>query len=70
MAENKGSESTGSAAEATDPNEDQKAKFREALDRKSKASHKGASAGTGKGPVYGEHAAEANKREFRRKSGG
>jgi hypothetical protein len=54
-----------------DPAEDQKAKFREALDRKSKAAHH-ASGGGGQssGPARGEHAAEANKREFRRKSGG
>jgi hypothetical protein len=57
--------------QSTDPDEDQKAKFREALDRKSKASHKSSGGGgTNSGPARGEHAAEANKREFRRKSGG
>ena len=51
--------------------EDQKAKFREALERKSKASHRTSSGGqqntTG---AHGEHGAESSKREFRRKSGG
>ena len=58
--------------QASDPNEDMKAKYREALDRKTKASHKSAATGTGKGPggAHSEHASEANKREFRRKSGG
>ena len=54
-----------------DPTEDQKAKFREALERKSKASHHSSGGGgQNSGPARGEHAAEANKREFRRKSGG
>ena len=54
-----------------DPAEDQKAKFREALERKNKTSHKSSGGGaTNSGPARGEHAAEANKREFRRKSGG
>jgi hypothetical protein len=64
-------------ADATDPVEDQvedhKAKFREALERKQKQTHRSASGGpSGKGPsgAYSEHASEANKREFRRKSGG
>ena len=60
-------------ADAKDPVEDQKAKFREALERKSQQSHRSSSgAPTGKGPsgAHGEHASEANKREFRRKSGG
>jgi hypothetical protein len=56
----------------SDPNEDVKAKYREALERKTKASHRSAATGTGKGPAgaHSEHASEANKREFRRKSGG
>jgi len=55
-----------------DPNDDVKAKFREALDRKNASSHRSAASGPGKGSsgAQGEHAAEANKREFRRKSGG
>ena len=54
-----------------DPTEDQKAKFREALDRKSKASHKTASSGpNGTTGAHGEHSAEGGKRQFRRKSGG
>ena len=55
----------------SDPAEDQKAKFREALERKNKTSHHASGGGTSStGPARGEHAAEANKREFRRKSGG
>jgi Family of unknown function (DUF5302) len=59
-------------AEQTDPNEDQKAKFREALERKSQASHRTSGRGPGSESTgaKGEHAAEAHKREFRRKSGG
>jgi hypothetical protein len=51
---------------------DVKARFRDALERKSKASHHASGAGSGKGSpgAHAEHAAEANKREFRRKSGG
>ena len=57
--------------QSTDPAEDQKAKFREALERKNTTSHKSSGGGaTNSGPARGEHAAEANKREFRRKSGG
>jgi hypothetical protein len=58
-------------ADAKDPVEDQKAKFREALERKSQQSHRSSTGGaSGKGPAGTEHASEANKREFRRKSGG
>jgi hypothetical protein len=60
-------------ADAKDPVEDQKAKFREALERKQKQTHRSSTGGSsGKGPsgAYSEHASEANKREFRRKSGG
>ena len=54
-----------------EPNEDVKAKFREALERKSKATHRTSSRGPdGTSPAHGEHAAESSKREFRRKSGG
>lgn len=52
-------------------NADVKAKYLEALQRKSKAPH----GPTPRGPestsgAHGEHAAEGSKREFRRKSGG
>ncbi len=48
-----------------------KRKFREALDRKSKASHAGSSHTGGTGSAaQGEHAAAGGKRQFRRKSGG
>jgi hypothetical protein len=55
-----------------DENEDLKQKYREALERKSKTQHKSASKGAAEGSrgAKGEHAAEANKREFRRKAGG
>ena len=58
--------------QASDPDEDMKAKYREALERKSKTQHKTAGKGSADGSrgAKGEHAAEANKREFRRKSGG
>ena len=52
--------------------EDLKAKYREALERKQKTQHKSSTKGTAEGSrgAKGEHAAEANRREFRRKSGG
>jgi hypothetical protein len=55
-----------------DPVDDQKAKFLEALERKQKGHQHPSGGSVGKGPsgAYGEHATEANKREFRRKSGG
>ena len=59
--------------QASGPDEDLKAKYREALERKSKAGRPTSQGGTGgKGPsgASSEHASEANKREFRRKSGG
>jgi hypothetical protein len=59
--------------QASDPNEDMKAKYREALERKSTAARptsKGGGGGKGPGGAHSEHASEANKREFRRKSGG
>jgi hypothetical protein len=56
----------------SDPTEDQKAKFREALERKKNTAHRNSTQGAAEGArgAKGEHAAEANKREFRRKSGG
>ena len=56
---------------ADKPEDDQKAKFREALERK----NKGASRPTGSKHASGEHVAGEHgpavaKREFRRKSGG
>lgn len=52
--------------------EDLKAKYREALDRKAKTQHKSSAKGSAEGSrgAKGEHAAEANRREFRRKAGG
>ncbi|MDA8435758.1 MAG: DUF5302 domain-containing protein [Actinomycetales bacterium] len=54
-----------------EPNEDVKAKFREALERKSKAAHHPSARGPETtSAAHGEHGAESTKREFRRKSGG
>lgn len=57
---------------ADNADEDLKAKYREALERKSKSQHKSSTKGTADGSrgAKGEHAAEASRREFRRKSGG
>lgn len=54
------------------PDDDLKAKYREALERKQKTQHKSSTKGGAEGSrgAKGEHAAEANRREFRRKSGG
>jgi hypothetical protein len=56
----------------SEPNDDVKAKYREALERKNKSSNRPTGGGTSKGSpgAHGEHAAESTKREFRRKSGG
>ena len=51
-------------------NEDLKAKYREAMDKKNKASHGGSSHAEGGSAAHGEHAAQGTKRQFRRKSGG
>ncbi len=54
-----------------EPNSDVKAKYREALERKAKASHGPSTRGPdSSSAAHGEHAAETTKREFRRKSGG
>ena len=59
-------------AEKNAPDDDLKAKYREALERKKGSSRPSAKPAGGKGPggAHAEHASEANKREFRRKSGG
>jgi hypothetical protein len=53
------------------PEDDQKAKFREALERKNKGASRpsGSKHGT-EGHAHGEHGPEGGKRQFRRKSGG
>jgi hypothetical protein len=51
--------------------EDVKAKFREALERKAGVKHGPSTRGPeGESTAHGEHGAENSKREFRRKSGG
>ncbi len=58
-------------AEGSAADDDQKARFREALERKNKTSHPTSGGGAKGSPgAHGEHGAEATKREFRRKSGG
>ena len=49
--------------------EDAKAKFREALERKKAASHRGASGTEGAGAVKGSETAGPVQRRFQRKSG-
>ena len=53
-----------------DPNEDTKRKFREALERKKAKASGGASHADGGGKQVHAHGPVANRREFRRKSGG
>ncbi|WP_026554104.1 DUF5302 domain-containing protein [Arthrobacter sp. 35W] len=58
-----------SAAPAdTTASEEMKAKFREALDRKSHQHHATVEAATG-AKINHQHGSESQKREFRRKSG-
>ena len=66
---------TGDAEAPAGPaaNDDVKAKFRAALDRKNHAAHDPASGGTHEdaaGKAHGPHSAAGGKREFRRKAGG
>ena len=55
---------------ASDPNEDTKRKFREALERKKAKSAGAAGRAEGGGKQVHAHGPVANRREFRRKSGG
>jgi Family of unknown function (DUF5302) len=59
-------------AAATDPMEDVKRQFREALERKHGRGAEAGAAGDGRDPskVHGTHGPVQNKRTFRRKSGG
>ncbi|HET7900723.1 MAG TPA: DUF5302 domain-containing protein [Candidatus Nanopelagicales bacterium] len=54
------------------PDDDLKAKYREALERKNASKHTTSTKGSAEASrgAKGEHASEANRREFRRKSGG
>jgi hypothetical protein len=56
--------------QASDANDDVKAKYREALEKKNKGSQGGTSHAEGGSAAHGEHAAQGTKRQFRRKSGG
>lgn len=58
------------ADEQPDPNEDTKRKFREALERKKAKGGGGASHADAGGKQAHAHGPVANRREFRRKSGG
>ena len=53
-----------------DPPEDQKDKFREALERKRGQQHANNGATQNDSKVHGEHSRAGGKRTFRRKSGG
>lgn len=52
------------------PNEDVKAKFREALERKKAAGHRTAEGAEHTGAVHGPETTGPSQRMFRRKSGG
>jgi hypothetical protein len=57
-------------SEPTEPTDDAKARFREALDRKQSKHAQGAGGGPqGDSKIHGEHGAAGGKRTFRRKSG-
>ena len=51
------------------PNDDVKAKFREALERKKNASHRSAEGAEQTGSVHGPETTGGGQRMFRRKSG-
>ncbi|GAA1872939.1 DUF5302 domain-containing protein [Myceligenerans crystallogenes] len=55
--------------DSTKPSEDAKAKFREALDRKNKASHRSAESDRNTGSVHGSETTGPTQKMFRRKSG-
>jgi hypothetical protein len=55
--------------QTTAVSEDQKAKFREALERKKAGGHKTADGTTNTGAVHGSETAGPSQRRFQRKSG-
>jgi hypothetical protein len=55
--------------QTTAVSEDQKAKFREALERKKASGHKVADGTTNTGAVHGSETAGPSQRRFQRKSG-
>lgn len=59
---------TSAAPAGTSANDEMKAKFREALDRKNNQHHATVEAATGT-KINHQHGSESQKREFRRKSG-
>ena len=60
---------TDKDASSTTPNDDVKAKFREALERKKAASHRSADGVEHTGSVHGPETDGGGQRMFRRKSG-
>jgi hypothetical protein len=63
-------EATGQDAETLTPEEEQKRRFREALEAK-RSGNKGGAGGSGdSSKIHGTHGKAGNKRQFRRKSGG
>jgi hypothetical protein len=58
------------AAESLSAEDEQKRRFREALEAKRGGAGKGAGGGPGDGKVHGAHGQAGAKRQFRRKSGG
>jgi len=59
------------ALEDVSPEEEQKRRFREALEAKRDGAGKGSGGGSGdQSKIHGTHGQAGNKRQFRRKSGG
>lgn len=63
-------EASGQDAEELTPEEEQKRRFREALEAKRAGGAKNGGAGGGDSKIHGAHGKAGNKRQFRRKSGG
>lgn len=63
-------ETTGQDAETLTPEEEQKRRFREALEAKRTGSGHGGAGGNADSKIHGTHGKAGNKRQFRRKSGG
>lgn len=69
-AEAAGQDTVGQDAEALSPEEEQKRRFREALEAKRTGNGRGGAGGGGDSKIHGAHNKAGNKRQFRRKSGG
>ncbi len=63
-------EQDGQVSEDLTPEEEQKRRFREALEAKRIGAGKGSGNGSGESKIHGTHGQAGNKRQFRRKSGG